>query len=202
MKLFSSRTSPFARKVRILLLECGLNEAVEEIFVSGSPLDPATMPVAQNPLGKIPTLVLENGTALYDSRVICRYIADRASWNGYPAGADLWRALAVEALADGIMEAALLCVYEERLRLPEKRSTDWVEGQWCKIERSLAKAEAECLDLLSGRLGMPGIGLSVALAYLDFRHAGRGWRPRYPRLSDWHHKVSQRQSFLNTEPQD
>lgn len=202
MKLYSSKTSPFARKVRVLLLECGLHDQVKEIFVSGSPLASGTMPVSDNPLGKIPTLVIEDGTALFDSRVICRYLSDRASWNGYPAGEVLWRKLALEALADGIMEAALLCVYEVRLRPEHMRSEAWVEGQWAKIERSLARTESGYMDLLLEPLDMPAIALSVALAYLDFRHAGRDWRVRHRRLAEWHDVTSRRSSFLNTEPHD
>ena len=121
MKLIFSPASPFVRKVRVMVHEAGLLERVEDMVVTTTAL--ATDPVARraNPLGKIPALILDNGQAIFDSRVICRYLDDLSCVGLYPAER-LWDVLTLEALADGIMEAAVLMVYETRLRSEEQRS--------------------------------------------------------------------------------
>ncbi len=102
MKLYSAETSPYARKVRILLHETGQFGDVEIVPAYGTPLDPQTMPLAQNPLGKLPALERADGPAIYDSRVICRYLDARAGGKLYPEGNRLWETLTLEATADGI----------------------------------------------------------------------------------------------------
>ena len=119
MKLFYSPTSPFVRKVSVLLLETG--QEAERITGSGTPLDPGAAPIAQNPLGKVPALVTEEGRAIFDSRVICRYLDARAGAGLYGDAQTTWAIQTQEALADGILEAALLMVYEGRLRPEELR---------------------------------------------------------------------------------
>ena len=121
MRLFHSPTSPYVRKVMVLLHESGLLDQVELVTGSGTPLDPGAAPLDANPLGKVPALEREDGPALFDSRVICRYLDDRAKAGLYPTGAALWDTLVLEAAADGILDAALLMVYESRLR-PEPLS--------------------------------------------------------------------------------
>jgi glutathione S-transferase len=145
------------------------------------------MPLDQNPLGKIPALIPDDGgPALYDSRVICRYL-DHVSGAGlYPAGSDLWPVLTLEATADGMLEAALLMVYETRLRPEALRFAPWVEGQWAKVARALDAIEARGMVLLEGRLTMAHVAVAVALSYLDFRHAERHWRQDRPRRSEAH----------------
>lgn len=201
MRLFHSPTTPFGRKVMVLLLETGQDGAVEVIPASGSPIDPGTQPVDANPLGKIPTLVLDDGTALYDSRVICRYLDDRAGAGLYPEPPRLWRTLTLEATADGILEAALLMVYEARLRPGELRFAPWVEGQWAKIARALAMLETRWQDHLAGPLDMGQIALACALSYLDFRHGARDWRSGHPGLAAWHEQMAARESMTATQPQ-
>ena len=153
-----------------------------------------------NPLGKIPALALDDGTALYDSRVICRYLDDRARAGLYPESPRLWRTLTLEATADGILEAAVLMVYEGRLRPEEIRFAPWVEGQWAKIARALDLMESRWQDHLSGPLDMGQIALGCALSYLDFRHAARNWRQGHPRLAEWHAGLAARDSMKATEP--
>ena len=201
MQLFTSPTTPFGRKVMVLILESGLADRVQVQTVAGSPLDPGTMPLDQNPLGKIPALLPDDGgPAIYDSRVICRYL-DQVSGAGlYPTNAGLWPVLTLEATADGMLEAALLMVYEARLRPEGLRFGPWVEGQWSKIARALDAIETRSMPLLEGTLTMAHVAVAVALGYLDFRHADRNWRQDRPRLAAWEKGFSTRPAMVATRP--
>jgi len=201
MQLYTSPTTPFGRKVMVQIRESGLADRIEEIPVAGSPLDPGSLPLAQNPLGKIPALVpAEGGAAIYDSRVICRYLDDLSGAGLYPQGADLWPVLTLEATADGILEAALLMVYEGRLRPEPLRYAPWVEGQWQKISRALDAVEARAMGILHGPLTMAHIAIAVALGYLDFRHADREWRRERPALAAWETVFARRPAMVETRP--
>src|SRR6187401_544736 len=112
MRLFHSSTSPFVRKVMVTLHETGQLDRVELVPAVGTPMASGTMPVAENPLGKVPTLERPDGPALYDSRVITRYLDALGSGGLYPEAPRLWETLTLEATGDGISEAALLIVYE------------------------------------------------------------------------------------------
>lgn len=199
MKFFASPTSPFARKVSVLIEEAGL-KGIERLDVAGTPLEPGTMPLEQNPLGKIPALLLEDGRALYDSRVICRYLDQHSAAGLYPQGETLWDTLALEAMADGMLEAALLMVYESRLRPEELHYSPWVEAQWHKVARALDAAETTWQPHLHGPLDMGQLALAVALGYLDFRHAGRDWRQSRPTLAAWEAAIARRPSLIATVP--
>jgi hypothetical protein len=118
VRLHASPTSPYARKVRIALIETGQGVDVEMVAASGTPLDASAMPVEANPLGKIPVLERPDGPALYDSRVICRFLDHRAGGGLYPEAPGLWEALTLEATAEGMLDAAVAMVYETRLRDP------------------------------------------------------------------------------------
>ncbi|WP_420023159.1 glutathione S-transferase [Cereibacter azotoformans] len=200
MRLHASATSPFVRKVDVVLHETGLADQVERVVAGGTPVDPGTLPLALNPLGKIPVLEREEGPALYDSRVICRYLDSVANAGLYPPPPRLWDALTLEATADGILEAAVLMVYEIRTRPEEKRHEPWIEGQWSKIARSLQAVEARWMSQLCGPLDIGQIATGCALAYLDFRHAGRTWRAAHPALAGWEAGFSQRPSMIATVP--
>ena len=201
MRLYHSATSPFVRKVMVALHETGQLADVALVPASGTPLDPGTMPVAQNPLGKVPALEREDGPALYDSRVICRYLDDRAGAGLYPAAPRLWDTLTLEATADGIMEAAVLVVYEGRLRPENCRFAPWVAGQHAKIDRALDALEARWISHLHGSLDMGQIAAGCALGYLDFRHADRNWRATRPGLGEWAAGFASRPAMLATAPQ-
>ncbi|WP_112662690.1 glutathione S-transferase family protein [Microvirga flavescens] len=180
--LRSSPTSPFGRKVKIAAELLGLLDRIE--IVPADTNDPADSLREQNPLGKIPALVLENGEALYDSRVIVEYL-DFVAGGGkiIPAGLDRFKALREQALADGIMDAALLQVYEGRFRAPEKHEPKWVEHQAAKVERGLAYAE-KTLSAPAPQLHIGHITLACALGYLDLRMGGE-WRKTHPKLVAW-----------------
>jgi glutathione S-transferase len=200
MKLYQSATSPFARKVIVLLKETGQEGDVELVASAGTPLNSDNMPTAHNPLGKIPALERADGPALFDSRVICQFLDDRAGGKLYPAVPRRWDCLTLEAMADGIVDAAILMVYEARIRPEEIRMDAWVNGQWSKVTRALAAIETEWDDYLSGPLDMGQIALGCALSYLDFRHADRNWRQGHANLAQWEANIAARASMKATVP--
>ena len=199
MRLFHSPTSPFVRKVMVLIHEARIG-GVTLVPAAGTPVAPGTMPVDHNPLGKIPALVLDDGRALHDSRVICRFLDDHARAGLYPAPPGLWDTLTLEATADGILEAAVLLVYESRLRPEDLRFAPWINGQWAKIDRALDAADLRWTPHLSGPLDMGQIALACALGYLDFRHAARDWRAGRETLAAWYAGFAGRPSMQATVP--
>lgn len=200
MRLYTSNTTPFGRKAQVAVIEAGLTDRVEIVAVAGTPLDPGTLPVDRNPLGKIPALLRDDGAAIYDSRVICRYLDDVSGGKLYPAGAALWDTLVLEATADGMLDAAVLMVYETRLRPEDARFAPWVEAQWTKIARALDAAEARWTAHLAGPVDMGHLALACTLAYLDFRHGARNWRAGRPQLAAWEAGMAPRPSMLATRP--
>ena len=200
MRLYHSQTSPFVRKVMVQILESGLADAVTIVPVSGTPIDPGTMPVDQNPLGKIPALVTDDGRALYDSRVISRYLDELSGAGLYPTGAALWDVLTLEATADGIMDAGVLMILESRVRPEEKRFADWTDAQWGKVTRALDAVEDRWIPSLSEPLNMAQIALGCALSYIDFRFGDRPWRAERPLLAAWHAAFSDRPTMQATRP--
>lgn len=201
MKLISSGTSPFVRKVHVLLHETGQMDDLEIVTARTSPFDTAPEVASANPLGKIPALIRDEGPTIYDSRVICRFLDDRAQSNLYPQGR-LWETLTLEATADGIMEAAVLMLYEHRLRPAEAVLESWVDAQWDKIDSAVTALNARWVSHLRGPLDMGQIAVGCALAYLDFRHDARGWRKGNDALDDWFALFSQRDSMKATQPAD
>lgn len=197
MKLLISPPSPFVRKVRVLLREADLMDRVTEVEVSTTPLatDPAVM--AANPVGKIPTLIRDEGPAIYDSRVICRYLDALAVGDFYPASR-LWEVLTLEATADGIMDAAVGMVYEARFRPEAQQSPDWLEAQWTKVDRAVGALNARWMSHLAGPVHMGQIAVGCALSYLDFRHESRNWRAGRDALAVWHSDFATRSSMVET----
>lgn len=200
MKLYHSPASPFVRKVMVLLHEAGAADRVTLIPASGHPLDPGTMPVDRNPLGKIPALEREDGPTLYDSRVITRYLDETLHARLYPAAPRLWDTLVIEATADGIAEAAVLMRYEMHVRPEPARSPAWAEAQWQKIARALTALEQRWMSHLSGPLDMGKVAVGAALGYLDFRQAERDWRAGHPGLAAWYAAFAARPAMQATAP--
>jgi glutathione S-transferase len=200
MRLFHSPASPYVRKVMVLLIETGQADDVTLVPATGNPLDPGTMPLDANPLGKIPCLVLPDGTSLFDSRVICRYLDDRAGGVFYPPAPALWATLTLEATADGILDAALLARYETHIRPEAARSPDWREAQLAKVDRALDVLENRWELHLNGPLDMGQIAVACALGYLDFRFADREWRAGRPALARWHATMNARPGMATTAP--
>lgn len=200
MKLISATPSPFGRKVKVLLYETGLISETEVCAVTTTPIQ--TDPAAQsaNPLGKIPVLLRDDGSALYDSRVITRYLDTHANAGLYPE-ARIWDVLILEATADGILDAALAIVYEHRIRPPEMVLEGWIDAQWLKIEHAVAALNERWMNHLSGSLDMGHIAVGCALGYLDFRLPDRNWRKHSDALDDWYAVFSERDSMKATAPE-
>ncbi len=180
MILRSSPASPFGRKVRMAAIILGLDPRIE--ITKADTSDPSDTVRQQNPLGKIPALILETGETLFDSRVIVEYL-DHVAGGGRIIPTDpkaRFAALRLQALADGILDASILQVYEARWRDAAKHEPKWVEHQAGKVARALAALEAAP----PGRDVTPNIGqiaTACALGYQDFRFAGT-WRKNHPRL--------------------
>ncbi|KIN65592.1 Glutathione S-transferase family protein [Sulfitobacter noctilucae] len=200
MKLAFSPTSPYVRKVMVLLHETDQLDDVTLTDIATTPLaaDQALLP--NNPLGKVPALERTEGPALYDSRVICAYLNDRAGGALYGKGARHWDILTLEATADGILDAALAMTYEGRMRPEAKQMVEWVEGQWAKIDRACAALNTRWMSHLSGPLDMGQIAIGCALAYVDFRHDARGWRKGNDALAAWFETFDSRPSMMATRP--
>lgn len=198
-QLLGAAASPFVRKVRVLIAEAGIDDVPFEI-VATSPLSGENAINSANPLGKIPALTREDGPTLYDSRVITRYLDDRARAGLYPQ-ARLWDTLTLESTADGIMEAAVGIVYERRYRPEEVQFAPWIEGQWGKITRSLDALERQWMSHLHGPIDMGQIAIACALAYLDLRHTDRDWRSGRDALTTWAEVFSARPAMLATAPE-
>jgi glutathione S-transferase len=200
MRLYHSPASPYVRKIEVLLAEAGKSDAVDRVGAGGTPVDPGNQPLAHNPLGKIPTLERPDGPSLYDSRVITRFLDDHFKAGLYPPAPRIWDTLVLEATADGIMDAAILMVYESRVRPEDKRFDPWVEGQWAKIDRALDALEARWMSHLHGPLDMGQIAVGCALGYLDLRHGARDWRAGRPALAAWQAGFAARDSMTATAP--
>jgi glutathione S-transferase len=204
MKLRYSTTSPYVRKVTVTAHETGLHDKITRIPTITS--DPASGLSKDNPLGKVPALILDDGSVLIDSPVICEYLDSLHAGARVvpPDGTARWTALRREALADGILDAAVLRLVEGR-RPANEQSPAWIEKQKTVIGRALDAFEAE-----ADKLGEPGaaavdigrITIGVALGYLDFRFAGDDWRKSRPKLARWYERFAQRPSMIATVPKD
>jgi len=181
MILYCAPISPFARKVRMLTRHLGFEEDVEERFVDTGAPDADFL--AANPLAKIPTLVTPQGEALFDSAVIAAYLDARAGSPLTSLGEAGFVARAYEALADGVMEAIVLVVYERRWREEAKREPRWVAHQQGKISRGLERA-GEIVARPGHGLQIGDFALAAALGYLDLRFEG-AWRTEFPMLTGW-----------------
>lgn len=197
MKLIMSPTSPFVRKVRVLIREANLLDAVTEVEVATTPMASDPVALAANPTGKIPALLRSDGPAIFDSRVITRFLDDYAGGRFYPQSR-IWEVLTLEAMADAIMDAAVTMTYEVRMRPESERSPAWIEAHWAKVDRAVLAIEERWLSHLSGPLDITHIGVGCALSYLDLRHDSRGWRNTAPSLAQWHAEFSKRDSMVST----
>ncbi len=202
MKLLSSLASPYTRKVRIVLAEKKIECELEPVDVQ-----PAENPVnAHNPLGKIPTLVLDDGTALYDSRVIVEFL-DSVSPISRLIPDENRERIAVrrwEALADGVLDAGLLVRYES-LRDKKEQSRTWSDKQLARMRRGMAQLAEELGErpwCHGERYSLADIALGCCLGWLDFRKPGGvDWMKEYPALARHYAKLMERPTFADTVPQ-
>lgn len=201
MKLYYSQTSPYARKVRLAAERLGLTDRIELVPAVTTPIAEDAGLMAVSPLAKIPALVLDDGTTLFDSRVILEYL-DHLSGGRLIAPANdpaRWRALRLQATADGLLDAALLMRYEAAMRPGELRWQDWVDGQGRKVARALAALDAEAASLDDGP-PLAAICVASALGYLDFRFPDMGWRKDAPALAGFLSAYSKRPEMAWTDP--
>lgn len=199
MKLLYSPASPYVRKVMITAHELGLADRFELVTGGSSPLEPNPAITAVNPVGKLPALILDDGTVLADSRVICRYLNRLGGGALYGSGAAEFPIIAREAMAEGMIDAALLVVYEGRLRPENIRFEDYVEGQRGKIRRGLDAFEARVAEM-AGDPTIDKIALGAALGYFDFRGPVGEWRGGRPGLAAWYSAWAERPSMQATMP--
>lgn len=199
MKLYWSPASPYARKVRATAREKGMADRIEESTVETSQ-DPAEL-IAANPLGKVPALVLDDGTTLFDSPVICAWLDARGDGPALvpAAGPDRFRVLRAEALADGIMDLAVGLIMEHRK--PEDERSPTMAARWRgQLARALDAVPGE-VAALPKDLTLAHLALAVALAYVEFRHPDVAWRDGRPELAAWFEALATRPSLAETAPQ-
>lgn len=204
MKLYWSSRSPYVRKVMVVAHETGLAAqiACERVVVSAYLPNTDVLPV--NPLGKIPTLMLDDGTAIYDSRVICEYL-DGLGDNPPlfpPAGPARIRALTWQAQGDGMLDLLIARLYEERVREVGQRSDKLLTSIAGKLAASLDAVAGWTAELAAAPFGIGQIALGCALSYMDFRFAGDAWRDGRPAMADWHAGFAARPSVIATEHAD
>jgi glutathione S-transferase len=198
MKLYYSPTSPYVRKVNVCAIELDLIDELERIVTN--PWENDADLLTDNPLSKVPTLITDDGMVLYDSPVICEFLDTLVGGNGLiPAeGADRWVALRLQALGDGILDAAVLR-FLERKRPQAQQSTDWDSIQRNAVQRALNYLQSE-VNSWEDKVTIGQIAIGCALGYLDFRFAEDNWRQEYPDLAGWFAQFAERNSMRTTLP--
>lgn len=193
--LYFTPTSPFVRKIRVLIRELGLQDQFDEVL--SAPLDDPAALLAANPLAKVPAMKLANGDMLYDSRVICDWLlAHRPTSAAAPGDNAHWQTRRRAALADGMTDAAVAMSFENR-RPAEQQSDYWL-ARWTRaIERAVAALNGEVATLAAD---IDAVSAAAALSYLDLRQPQIAWRTQAPALSDWLDTFAQRPSMQATAP--
>lgn len=201
MKLFDSSSSPFVRKVNIVIHALNLIAQFERLPQSAHPVQRDANLVRYNPLGQVPALVLDDGEVLADSRVICEYLNDLGRGKIFPpSGAARWRALRLQSLADGLLDAAILIRYERNARPAEHIWTGWIDAQWAKVTCALRAMEDEAAAF-GDRFDIGTLTCACALGYLDFRFPEHAWRRSHPRLAVWCQEFNRHPAMVATLPQ-
>ena len=200
MKLRHGPTSPYVRKVMVVAYESGLEQRIERIPTRV--WAPDTDIAKDNPLGKVPALILDDGEVLYDSPVICEYLDSlSAGAKLFPAaGAARWKALKLQALADGVLDAAIARRHESQ-RPPERQDKALIERQANVMRRGMSALDAEAASW-GDAVTIGQIAAAVACGYLDFRFAQEDWRPGRAKLAAWYERFAKRPSMLATVPKE
>jgi glutathione S-transferase len=202
MKLLYAPQSPFSRKVRAAAIELGLSDRIDVEYAEVVPGKPnRSFGGSVNPLRKIPALLTDDGTTIFDSTVICEYLDDLGG-GGVIIPRDRparWRVLTHHALAQGICEAAILVRYETWLRPEANRWSVWTDDQWDKINSGLEWFEHNPVALQEP-VSIAHLALGSALGYIDFRWPVENWRKRFGLVGRWFERLEQRPSFSLTRP--
>ena len=203
MKLYWSPRSPFVRKVMVFAHETGLAGRIETVRTTAAMTQPNRDLMRINPLGKIPTLVMDDGKVLFDSTVICEYL------DSLHGGAKLfpqqpeqrWQALRWHALGDNMLDNLVLW-RNELLRPKPQQSPETLAGFELKIRNSVSYLDNEAAALGAASMGIGHVAIGVALGYIDFRFPGLGWRDANKKIAAWYETFSQRPSMRDTLPVD
>jgi glutathione S-transferase len=201
IRLLGSLTSPYVRKVRIVMAEKRIdyNLELEDVWA------PDTTILEANPLGKVPCLIMEDGGAVFDSRVICEYLDGMTPVAKLipPSGRERAEVRTWEALGDGVVDAAILTRLEQTQRPAEQQSSKWVERQMGKVHAGIAAMShglAEKSWCNGQAYSLADIAIGCALGYIDFRFGYIDWRGKYPNLARHYEKLAARPSFIDTQP--
>ncbi|MGE0255309.1 MAG: glutathione S-transferase family protein [Alphaproteobacteria bacterium] len=198
MKLYFSAASPYARKARVTAIEAGLAAKIEMVEIN-----PWTDPAGYrdlNPIGKVPTLVTDDGPVLFESAIVCQYLAAQApAAKLLPDGAARWQALHLDAIATGMLDASVNARVETLFHEGDKLSQKFVDRQAWSVNTALDLLEREAAAL-GGAITLGHIGVGCALAYRDFRFAGDDWRGGRPKLTAWFASFAERPSMQQTRP--
>ena len=201
MKLIGSVTSPFVRKVRVVMAE----KKLDFTFIQENVWAPETTIQQTNPLGKVPCLVMEDGSTLYDSRVIAEYLDTLTPVCKLlpPNGRERAEVKVWEALADGVLDAGVLVRLEKTLRPEQQQSQDWIDRQWTKVHaglRAMSEGLGEAPFCMGKHYTLADVAVGCALGWLVFRFPEVAWRDDYPNLARLFDKLSERPSFKDTLP--
>jgi glutathione S-transferase len=200
LRLHWSPKSPYVRKVMICAHELGMADRLELVRSVAAMLKPNARLMEDNPLSKIPTLVLDDGFALFDSVVICEYLDELAGGTLFPRqGADKWQALRWHALGDGVLDALILWRNEREREAPLQTLMEAFE---LKTRAALKLLDDEAQALAETGFSIGHVTIGCALGYLDYRFDALGWRAVAPRLAEWQADLARRPSFQATEPID
>ena len=201
IRLLGSLTSPYVRKVRIVMAEKRIDYhlEIEDVWAPDSRIQEA------NPLGKVPCLIMEDGGAVFDSRVIVEYLDGMTPVSKLipPSGRERAEVRTWEALGDGVIDASILARLEKTQRPPEQQSTQWIDRQMSKVNAGIAamsRGLGEKPWCNGQAYTLADIAVGCALGYLDFRFGSIHWRGQYPNLARLSEKLAARPSFAETQP--
>lgn len=198
MKLFHSPRSPFVKKVLVVAWELGVGQQVELLACKANHIDRDRTIMVHNPLGQVPTMLLEDGSYLADTRVICEYLNHRCDGALYPdPGPARWHTLRIDALTHCMMDTAVLAGLEIRLRPPEFYYGPWAEGQFAKL-RSGIDALDDCVAHFHGAIDIATISAACCLSFIDRRLGQVTWRAEHPKLASWLDEFEMRESMRQT----
>ncbi|NYZ14529.1 glutathione S-transferase [Azospirillum sp. RWY-5-1] len=199
MKLYWSSRSPFVRKVMIVVHELGLEDRVATVRTLVHPARPNAAMMAVHPIAKIPVLILDDGTAVYDSRVICEFLdAEFGGRTLVPgSGLERWRVLTRHAMVDALLETCLVWLLE-RARPAEQRQDALIDASRVRIAAGLDALERDGAGTPESPFTLADVAAASALAYLDFRFGELDWRAGRPALAGWYDRVLSRPSIVNT----
>jgi glutathione S-transferase len=200
MQLYHSPTSPYVRKVVVTALLTKTFDDIQLVPASLTPLVPSAEVQRVNPLGKIPALVLDDGTTLFDSPVICEYLDSlRKGVNLVPmVGAERWQVLRLNALADGLLDAAM-AIRIEFMRPKEKHFEPWLTAQQTKVNNALRALDSEAGKSLQ-KLSLGSVAVGCTLGWIDFRMPHMDWRANHAHLASWYQKFSAEWFMQQTQP--